>query len=530
MNGATALLRTLVAAGVRVVFANPGTSEMPLVAALDAETNIRAVPTLFEGVATGAADGYARMTQHPAATLLHLGPGFANGLANLHNARRARTPLVNVVGDQATYHQRFDARLQSDLWGLARTTSSWQRWSTRAQDVAEDAADAVAASLGPPGAIATLLVPADVAWSPGGAPAKPRELLPRPLVPPSHVEDVARTLVFEDHCVLLIGGDAMREPAVLQAARAAHLAGARLYCETFPPLWARGGHLPSIERLAYDATTVVEQLAGARHLILAGARAPAAFFAHPDTPSDLVPATCQVHLLAGPAHDVGAALDALVGCLATLAPATAPPGPRASPSHAQRDEPQRPARPERPAGPLTPATVAAALGHLLPEGAIVVDESISSGYALHAATERAPRHDWLSLAGGAIGQGLPVATGAAVAQPDRRVICVEADGSAMYTVQSLWTQARESLSVTTLVMANRAYAILRAELARLGGHPESPLADALLDLSRPPLDFVSLARGMGVPAARATSAEELCDLLERSLHEDGPTLVEVALS
>jgi acetolactate synthase-1/2/3 large subunit len=513
MNGAEALLRTLVGSEVDVCFANPGTSEMHFVAALDRVPEMRAVLTLFEGVATGAADGYARIADKPAATLLHLGPGLANGWANLHNARRARVPLVNVVGDHATYHQRFDTRLQSDLWGLAKTTSAWQRSTTRAEDVGADAADAVAASYGPPGAIATLIVPADVSWNEGGTPAAKRPVPPTPLVPPDTIETVAKVLRSGERAVLLVGGAAMREQGLDAAARIARATGVRLLCETFPTVHTRGGGLPDVEKLAYYAEMALAQLDAAQHLVLAGARAPASFFAYPDKPSDLVPAGTTVHELAGPAHDVTAALVALADALGADTPVPRTPF----------------SRPDRPSGPLTTESMAAAVGHLLPEAAIVVDESITSGLSVPGATVGGPRHDWLALAGGSIGQGMPAATGAAVAAPGRRVLSLEADGSAMYTFQALWTQAREGLDVTTVLLANRSYAILQFELARVGAAGNGDRAGAMLDLHHPALDFVALAQGAGVPAARATTADELVRLLERSFSEDGPMLIEAVL-
>jgi acetolactate synthase-1/2/3 large subunit len=515
VNGAEALLRTLVGSGVDVCFANPGTSEMHVVAALDRVPAMRGVLTLFEGVATGAADGYARMTGKPAATLLHLGPGLGNGWANLHNARRARVPLVNIVGDHATYHRRFDSPLQADLWGLARTSSAWQRSTARVDDLGEDVADAVLASYGPPGRIATLVVPADVSWSEGGAPAPRRPVPPQPLVPPETIEEIAKVLRGAGRAVLLIGGAAMGERGLDAATRIARSTGAKLLCETFPAVQARGARIPEVEKLAYFGEMAMAQFEGARHLVLAGARAPVSFFAYPGKPSDLVPPGVTVHELAEPAHDVTAALDALADALGADLQ---------SPS---RQSPSR--RPGRPSGRLTAESVAAAVGHLLPDGAIVVDESITSGLALSAATAGGPRHDWLALTGGSIGQGLPAATGAAVASPGRRVLSLEADGSAMYTLQALWTQARESLDVTTLVLANRSYAILQLELARVGATGSGERAGALLDLHRPTIDFVSLARGMGVPAERATDAEGLAALLERSFSEEGPMLVEAVL-
>jgi acetolactate synthase-1/2/3 large subunit len=513
MNGAEALLRSLVASGVTTCFANPGTSEMQFVAALDRVPEMRSVLALFEGVATGAADGYGRITGRPATTLLHLGPGLGNGLANLHNARRARTPLVNVVGDHATYHQRFDSPLQSDLWGIAHTVSAWQRSTPRVEDVGADAADAVAASLGPPGRIATLIVPADVTWNEGGEVAAPRQRAPLPLVPPTLVEHTAALLRGRGAAGLVIGGPAMGERGLLAAARVAAATGTKLLCETFPAVHARGAGLPEVEKIAYYGEMCTLQLAGLSHLVLAGARAPVSFFAYPDKPSDPVPPGCAVVELAGAGLDVVAALEALADALG-------------APAIAGRRHRGRAGRPERPSGRLTPESMALAVGHLLPEGAIVVDESITSGLSVPGTTAGGPRHEWLALAGGSIGQGLPVATGAAVAAPGRRVLSLEADGSAMYTIQSLWTQAREGLDVTTVVLVNRSYAILQLELARVGASGTGEGASAMLDLGHPPLDFVEIARGMGVPSDRATSADELADLLEKSFSEDGPALIE----
>ncbi len=512
MNGAQALIRTLAGSGVEVCFSNPGTSEMHFVASLDAVPRLRGVLCLFEGVATGAADGYGRMTGRPAATLLHLGPGLANGLANLHNARRAGTPLVNVVGEHATYHKRFDAPLESDIDSLARPVSHWLRRPARAADVAADAAEAVAAALGPPGGVATLVLPADVSWSGDAEPAPPVPPRGPSLVPDAVIGEAASAL-RDGAGVILLGGAALRRPGLEAASRIAAATGARLLGETFPARLERGAGLPGLERLAYLAEFAQAQLAGTRQLILAGARAPVSFFAYPGLPSSLVPAGGQVHTLARPGEDV-------CGALAALAERVAPQA---------RPQPQPAQRPALPGGGLTAESAAAVIGALLPEGAIVSDEANTSGLSLPAATAGAPPHDWLTLTGGAIGQGLPVATGAAVACPDRSVLALDSDGSAMYTIQALWTQAREGLDVTTVIFSNRRYAILDLELQRVGAVAGGDAARSLLDLSRPDLDFTALARGMGVPAARAASAGEFADALRRALAEPGPHLIEALL-
>ena len=445
MNGAQALIRTLVDSGVDVCFTNPGTSEMHFVAALDTVPEMRGVLGLFEGVVTGAADGYGRMAGRPASTLLHLGPGLGNGMANLHNARRASTPVVNVVGDHALYHRQYDAPLASDIEAAASNVSGWYRSSASPAAVGRDAAEAVAAAMGPPGQVATLVLPADVSWLDGGEVSSPVAPTSRTAVADDVVDDVAKVLRSGEPCVVLVGGAALREAGLLAASRVAGATGAKLLGETFPARLERGAGLPAIERLGYLAEFTMAQLAGTRHLVLVDARSPVSFFAYPDKPSDLVPEGCDVHVLAGPSDDV-------VGALAALAEVVGAPADAASLAPASR--------PDLPTGALTAEAVANALGALLPEGAIVSDEANTSGLWAPAATAGAPRHDWLTLCGGAIGQGLPVATGAAVACPDRKVVALEADGSAMYTLQALWTQAREGLDVTTLILNNRSYAIL----------------------------------------------------------------------
>ncbi len=512
-NGAQILIRTLVDSGVEVCFGNPGTSEMHFVAALDDVPEMRGVLCLFEGVVTGAADGYGRMAGRPAATLLHLGPGLGNGLANLHNARRAATPLVNVVGDHALAHKPLDAPLESDIDSVAGTVSGWVRRTTEVERVGADAAAAVAAAMSPPGRIATLILPADVSWSePGGLVAEAGPVAPAvPVpVPEDTVAAVARALTCGEPAALMVGGAAARGPALRSAARVAAATGARLLCETFPARLERGAGVPEVERLAYLAEFATAQLAGLRHLVLVGAASPVSFFAYPGLRGDLVPEDCQVHVLAQGADDVA-------GALAALADRTAPG--RTAPGAAA-------VRPPLPQGALTAEAVAAAVGALLPEDAIVVDEANTSGLWLPGATAGTPPHDWLTLTGGAIGQGLPVAVGAAVACPDRPVVCLESDGSAMYTISALWTHAREGLDVTTVVFNNRSYAILNMELQRVGAGAAGPHARDLLDLSRPDLDFTAMARGMGVPAERATTAEEFTAALSRALAEPGPHLIE----
>jgi acetolactate synthase I/II/III large subunit len=512
VNGAQALIKTLVDGGVDVCFANPGTSEMHFVAALDMVPQMRGVLALFEGIATGAADGYARIADRPAAVLLHLGPGFGNGLANLHNARRARVPMVVVVGDHATYHKKYDAPLESDIDALAGSVSGWVHRTADTADVATDSAEAIAVSVAGK-QISTLILPADISWT-EGAQAGGISPPPKPVgVDTDAVALAAKILRSNEPTVLLIGGDATRSAGLTAAARIAAATGARCYCETFPTRLERGAGVPAVDRIAYFAETVVAQLDGAKHLVLAGAASPVSFFAYPGKPSDLVPEGCGVHVLA----EHNGAAEALTALADEVAPGTAAAVAASS-------------RPQLPTGALTAATVADVVGALMPEHVIVVDESNTSGVPLTAATAGAPAHDWLTLTGGAIGYGIPTAVGAAVAAPDRPVLCLESDGSAMYTISGLWTQARENLNVTTVIYNNGAYDILRIELQRVGaGSAPGPKALDLLDLSRPTMDFVKIAEGLGVPARRATTAEELADALRTAFAEPGPHLIDAVV-
>ena len=515
MNGAESLVRTLVASGVDVCFANPGTSEMHFVAALDAVDGMRPVLGLFEGVVTGAADGYGRMAEKPACTLLHLGPGLANGTANLHNARRAATPIVNVVGDHATYHAQYDAPLASDIDVLASYASAWTHASTSARSVAADAARAVRASLEPPGCVATLILPADTAWLPaeGVAPALPR---PTPAAPSdAAIARVAAALARNERSAILIRGAALKERGLNAAGRVAARTGTRIMCDTFAPRIQQGAGRFAVERIPYFAEQIVAFLADLDELILVGATAPVAFFAYPDKPSWPVPANCTIRVLAHPHEDGTLALEALadeIGAPAGSAPL------------AERKLPDMPSP-----GALDAFSAGTIVTRLLPENAIVSDEAATSRVGLGALHEAAP-HDLLSLTGGSIGSMIPVATGAAVACPDRKVVSLQGDGGAMYTLQALWTQARERLDVTTVIFANRSYAILNVELMRVGAAAGGAKALSMLDLGDPALDWVKLAEGMGVPAVRAETRESFADAFARAMRERGPFLIEAALA
>jgi acetolactate synthase-1/2/3 large subunit len=451
------------------------------------------------------------MTGRPAATLLHLGPGLGNGLAGLHNARRAHIPLVNVIGDHATYHKQYDAPLESDIDALAGSVSGWVRRPLRAADLPGDVVEAVAVATGD-GTIATLIVPADVSWADGAQPiAVSMGQVPSPL-PEAAIEETAAILRGDEPALILLGGDALHQAGLEAASRIGAATGAKLLAETFPARMERGAGRPRVSRLAYLAEMAAPQLAGTRHLILAGARAPVSFFAYPGQASSLVPDGCEVHVLAGPVDDAAGALAAVAELVAADAkPELAPFG-----------------GPALGDGVLDAGTAATVIGALLPEGAIVSDESNTSGLGLGGATAGAPPHDWLTVTGGAIGHGLPMAMGAAVACPDRPVIALESDGSAMYTISGLWTCARENLDVTVVLFSNRAYAILGLELERAVSGAGAA-ARELLDLSRPTLDFTLIASGMGVPARRASTAAEFADALRWALAEPGPHLIEAVL-
>ncbi|MGM0564626.1 MAG: acetolactate synthase large subunit [Pseudomonadota bacterium] len=512
-NGAQALLKTLTDSGVEVCFTNPGTSEMHFVAALDSEPNMRAVLALFEGVATGAADGYARMTDKPAATLLHLGCGLGNGLANLHNARKGKVPMVNIVGDHATYHVQYDAQLQSDIETVAHNVSpGFVRTSQSTEVLPGDAVDALQAARGLPGQVATLILPADVSWGEGGqakvAPPPP----PAAEISDDTINTIAAAIRSGKKTALLLGGRALREPAMVDAAKIAASHGIKLFAETFPTRMERGAGLPFVERIAYLAELVGVQLAEFEQLILVDAKAPVSFFAYPGKQSYLVPDHCEVHTLCRDDQDAATSLAKLVQTLG-----------------ADSAEPQRQplAPPSRPRGKLNAAKVCKAVGHMLPENSILVDESITSGLMLSAMTTSAPRHDLITLTGGAIGQGLPSAIGAAIACPERPVYALIGDGSSMYTIQALWTMAREQLNVTSIIFNNASYSVLNIELERVGAENAGEKAKSQLDLHGPVMHFAQLARGMGVHGTRATTTGELLKALEYANSHPGPHLIEV---
>jgi acetolactate synthase-1/2/3 large subunit len=513
VNGAESLIRTLTLGGVDTCFMNPGTSEMHFVAALDQVPGMRGVPCLFEGVASGAADGYARMAGRPASTLFHLGPGLSNALANMHNAGRARVPMVNIVGEHASFHRQYDAPLTSDIEAIARPFSRWLRTTASAGEVGRDCAEAIAAARTAPGRIATLILPADAAWGEGGRVAVVPSSPTAPAVEQSKVDRAAMALRNGKRIAIILGAHLTEGAAFITAARIASATGAKLLAPFAFTRISRGAGLPSITRIPYVVGDAIELLREFDQLILVGAAVPAAFFGHPTRPSLLAREDCEIQTLAGPDEDCAGALAALSDAV------------NANKAAPQLQVAERPALPK---GEITLAGLAATVAALLPENAIVVDESVTSGRNMMAATKGVPPHDWLVNTGGSIGIGLPMAVGAAVACPDRPVLCLEADGSAMYTLQALWTAARESLNITTVVFANRAYAILKGELAGLGGNP-GPRALDMLDIGRPDIDWVSLSKSLGIPARRVTTLDEFAGALRHGFMSKGPNLIEIPL-
>ncbi|MVW70052.1 acetolactate synthase large subunit [Bordetella sp. 15P40C-2] len=512
MNGAESLVHTLLKSGIDTCFANPGTSEMHFVSALDRIPGMRCVLALAETVVTGAADGYARIADRPAVTLLHCGPGLANGLANLHNARRANSSIVNIVGDQATHHRPLDAPLTADTEGWARPVSAWTRTANSAATIGRDAAAAVQAARMAPGQIATLIAPSDTCWNPGGVVAEALEVPTASTVDEGSLSAVANILRQGEPAVIFIGNDALREGPLSVAGRIAQKTGARLMAPTSNRRIERGAGRTPIERLPYAVEPALAALKGVKHLILVGAKAPVAFFAYPNKPAVLYPDDCQIHVLSRPEQDQADALARLADRLGAHEPAPA----------AQRVI-MEPAR-----GAVTPDAAAQTIAALLPENAIVVEEGLTFGRAFYPTCTNAAPHDWLQITGGAIGNGIPLATGAAIAGAGRRVVSLQADGSAMYSLQALWTQAREQLDVTTVIFANQKYAILIGELAGVGAQAGTTAMN-MLDLTRPALDWVSLARGMGVEAAKAHTMEELADLFTAANKRKGPFLIELMI-
>jgi acetolactate synthase-1/2/3 large subunit len=512
MLGAEVLLRTLVANGVDLCLANPGTSEMQFVAALDRVAGMRSVLCLFEGVCAGAADGYARMLRKPAATLLHLGPGLANGLSNFHNAQKAHSPIVSIVGEHATWHRRFNSPLANDVEGFARPVSGWVHMLEAADRMGEAASSAVAAAYGPPGAVATLIVPADFSWSEGGQPGRVAAIRKQARVPSERIKEIAGLLRSGEAVGFFLAGTALFGSGLEAAGRLKASTQVKMVGNRYAERMERGrGRFP-LERLEYFPEVAEKTLAGLKHLVLVETEAPVSFFGYPGRRSELAPEDCALHVLASREENGAEALAALAGEFATR---PIDPAPLSGSGAAE--------------GPLTAVSIGQVMATLLPDNAIISEEAVSSGADVERHLRHAAPHDLLPVTGGAIGQGLPVAAGAALACPGRKVVALEADGSGMYTLQSLWTMVREQLDVTVVVLANRRYRILEIEIKRTGSVSIGPQADALMDLHRPELDWVLLAKGMGVEASRAETVDEFRKEFAAAMRGRGPRLIEAVI-
>ena len=517
MNGADRLCDVLLANNVNVCFANPGTSEMHFVAALDRKPKMRCVLGLFEGVVTGAADGYGRMKDHPAATLLHTGPGLANGLANLHNARRAHTPMINIVGDHAAYHLPYDAPLTSNIESLAAPMSNWVRRIGGSEEVGPALEEAYTAARTLPG-VATLILPADSAWS-EVTPAflHPVILHKKPKVSSDSLRIVVESIRKSKGRVgILLGGMGLRAESLEIAGRISAALDIELFSTVLLSRTERGRGRVGVTRIPYPIDLALEMLRDLEVLILIGETEPVAFFGYPGKPSRLVPETCQVIPFTSIDEDIPYALARLADELSV-----------------RKTQPLK-LRPAyvldtMPSGALTEDAIAVIVARMMPENAIICDEALTSARRLFSLSEFSRPHDYLMNTGGSIGIGIPMATGAAIACPDRKIITLQADGSGMYTVQGLWTQAREALDSLTIILSNRAYAILLGEMKQVGVTSYGGNAEKMMRLDRPELDWVALAKGMGVEGARATNCEEFITLMSNALHHKGPFLIEAMI-
>ncbi|MBA3975989.1 MAG: acetolactate synthase large subunit [Candidatus Solibacter sp.] len=513
MTGAHCLLESLAASSIRLCFMNPGTSEMQFVSELDRVHGVRGVLCLHETVCAGAADGYARITRRPAATLLHLGPGLANALSNFHNARKARSPIVNIVGEHSTRHLAYDAPLTANIEALAATVSGFTATASTPASLGPLTAKCIAAALAPPGQVATLIVPADISWLDGASIAPPLPHTPRTVPDESVIAQARQWLSDGSPCGIILSGRALLEDSLAAAARITAATGARIFANRYAARLPRGlgGFNPT--RLPYFPEPAEAALAGLHRIILVEAAEPVSFFGYPNRRSTLAPPACQFMTLASETED---SLPALIQLASLL--------PQADPLPSSELRPTLPS-----GGPLSPDSIGRTLAALLPDNSIVSDEMISSGEAVNGWLLRAARHQLLPVTGGSIGQGLPVAVGAALASPGSKVLALQADGSGMYSLQALWTMARENLNILTVIFANRRYRILDVEMERTGAATVGPLAGRMLDLADPDLDWVSLARGHGVDAVRVSSLPQFIACAATALNRRGPFLIEAVL-
>lgn len=514
MNGAESMLQTLINNGVEVCFTNPGTSEMHMVAAIGKTEGMRSILALFEGICTGAADGYGRMSGKPACTLLHLGPGLSNGSANLHNAKKANSPIINLIGDHATYHKKYDAPLTSDIIGLSGPVSHWVKSVESAESLPVDARDSVVAANVKPGQISTLIVPANCAWDDSVDPLPLQAPQQTPRASDDDVKAAAQMLTNGKSTIILLGNMGLHENSQLLVDKISQATGARVMCDTFTTRWPRGEGRCEVERLGYFAEQATEQLGATEQLIMVGTKAPVAFFAYPGKASEFYPEGCALHTLTDQNQDAEEALTRLCEAVS-----------------ANDFQPRRIKLKKQGAGSgeLNQFTIGQTVAEYLPTDAIIVDEGATSGGGSFVNTAASEPHDWISLTGGSIGFGLPTSIGAAVACPDRKVVCLHGDGGAMYTIQSLWTMARENLNICVIIFANRKYQILQVELARVGAQSMNKKTLDMLDIGNPDLNFVKLSEGMGVKANRAATIDEFNTLYLDAMKTEGPQLIEVML-
>ncbi|TYT74259.1 acetolactate synthase large subunit [Desulfobotulus mexicanus] len=514
MNASEFLFKSFAHAGITTCYANPGTTEMPLVEAFDRVKGIRPVLCLFEGVATGAADGQARMTGKPGLTLLHLGPGFANGIANLHNARRAKSPIINLIGDHATWHRGANAPLTMPVEKLAASLPGWVRYAGRTRTLGADLLSCYEAAMS--GGIASLVLPHDLQ-------AMEMNNLPEELSYHAYykenqqtLESAADMLKNAKNAALLLGGSALGVEGLKAAAAICGKTGASLFMETFAARMERGKDIPAPERIPYFPEAAIERLKDFDTIILAGMDAPVAFFGYPGIPGQILRPGHHTLQIAKSEDDAANSLKTLAKILAANAGDIITQG--------------SPLFDADPGEQLDMVSLGIILASMQPENAIVVDEGISSGIFYNYYATGASAHTSLSITGGAIGFGMPCAIGASMACPERPVIGLQADGSAMYTFQALWTQAREKLPITTILCENGGYNILDIEMSRAGISSPGPMAASLTKFKNPSIGWVGLAESMGVPAEEVHTASQLQQALSHRNFMDGPKVIVVKLA
>lgn len=513
-TGAQHILTGLSDAGIELIFTNPGTTEIYFVDALGKVPIPRPVLTLTEAVAAGAADGAARIGGQPTALLLHLGPGLANAIAYLHNAKRAHSPIVVVVGDHSQGVANQDPPLASDIDSLAHTFSKAVIHVTQHEHPRHSAARAGYIAVDATPGIVTLIVPSDLSWSETNDIPRLQRPPRTPLnTPESTLERASAALIEPDGTAVIVGGDLLRTEGQETLERLTRCQNLTVWANTFPARMDRGYGRPRVRRLPYLPEMAIAALENTRRVVIAGGANPVPFFGYPHLPDRLVTEECEIITLTS---DPSAAPSSIAALMPNAEELTLLGSTHIEPATKDDDN-----------AALNPANFASVVAELLPADTIVVDESNTLGLNLEEATANAAAHTWLpALTGGAIGHGLGMAIGAALAAPERRVLALIADGSSLYTPQALWTHASETLNITTVILSNRSYGILNFELHRLGSEAETEGAKRLLSLSPPSIDHIRLATGFGVPAARASTVGELIDALTSAWLSRGPSLIE----